>query len=76
HFEESLKRTRLLQKVQSLFEVNPTSWEIENISKLLILEDDITIKILSSNDVKVTVDEEGIKKYWEDNKNSYMSEVT
>ncbi|MFY4844105.1 peptidylprolyl isomerase [Aliarcobacter butzleri] len=76
HFEESLKRTLLLQKVQSLFEVNPTSWEVENISKLLFLEDDITIKILSSNDVKVTVDEEGLKKYWEDNKNSYMSEVT
>lgn len=75
-FEESLKRTLLLQKVQSLFEVNPTSWEVENISKLLFLEDDITIKILSSNDIKVTVEEDGLKKYWEENKNSYMSEVS
>ena len=49
-FEESLKRGLLLQKVQSLFDLNPNGAEIENLSKLIFLEDDISIKILSLND--------------------------
>lgn len=75
-FEASLKRNLLLQKVQTLFQVNPTSNEIENISKLLFLEDDITIKILSINDINVELKDDELKKYWEENKNSYMSEVS
>lgn len=76
NFEESLKRTVLLQKVLALFEINPTPWEIENIGKLLLLEDDITLKILSSKDINISIEEDGLKKYWEENKNSYMSEVS
>ena len=75
-FEDSLKRNILLQKVQGFFELNPNSVEIENLSKLLFIEDDISIKILNSNDIKVDVKQEELKKYWEENKNSYMSEIS
>lgn len=75
-FEQSLKRGLLLQKVQTLFDLNPNSTEIENLSKLLFLEDDISIKILTTNDVVVELKDEELKKYWEENKNSYMSEVS
>lgn len=75
-FEDSLKRALLLQKVQVLFEINPTNTEIENLSKLLFLEDDISVKILSINDIKVELNDAELKKYWEENKNSYMSEVS
>ena len=75
-FEESLKRGLLLQKVQTLFDLNPNATEIESLSKLLFLEDDITIKILTLNDVLVELKDEELKKYWEENKNSYMSEVS
>jgi len=75
-FEESLKRGILLRKVQGLFELDPTQNEIENISKLLFLEDDITIKILSLDEVSVELNDDEVKKYWEENKNSYMSEVS
>ena len=75
-FEESLKRDLLLQKVQSLFLVNPTKTEIENLAKLAFIEDDINIKVLSSNEISVNFKDEELKKYWEENKNSYMSEVT
>lgn len=75
-FEESLKRNLLLQKVQMLFELNPSNVEVENLSKLLFIEDDISIKILNSNDIKVDIKQEELKKYWEENKNSYMSEIS
>ena len=75
-FEDSLKRNLLLQKVQVLFELNPNNVEVENLSKLLFIEDDISIKILNSKDVKVELNNDELKKYWEENKNSYMSEVS
>ena len=75
-FEDSLKRNILLRKVQGLFDLNPSATEVENLSKLLFIEDDISIKILKSNDIKVDIKNDELKKYWEENKNSYMSEVS
>ncbi len=75
-FEDSLKRSILLQKVQVLFEINPNAVEVENLSKLLFIQDDISIKILNSSDIKIDVKNDELKKYWEENKNSYMSEVS
>lgn len=75
-FEESLKRNILLQKVQSLFDVQPNSVEVENLNKLLFVEDDITYKILELKDITVTPTDKEFKEYWEANKNAYMSEVS
>lgn len=75
-FETSLKNSILFQKVQALFSIEPTPNEIENISKLLFLEDDITYKILTLNDVDVnSVDENELKKYFDENQNAYKSEA-
>lgn len=74
-FEESLKRNILLQKVQSLFNVTPNKVEVENLNKLLFVQDDINIKILDTDDIEIKIDEKDLKEYWEKNKNAYMSEV-
>jgi len=74
-FEESLKRGILLTKVQDLFVVSPNSVEVANLNKLLFLEDDISMKVLDASNITVDVKEEDVKKYWEQNKNAYMSEV-
>lgn len=74
-FEESLKRGILLQKIEQLFRVSPNALETENLNKLLFVEDDIEIKIMSINDVVVNATTEDVKKYWEENKNKYLSEV-
>lgn len=75
-FEESLKRNIILQKIQVLFDIQPNKKEIENLSKLLFLEDDIVYKIINSQDIKVEVDQEELKKYWEEHKDSYKSEIS
>lgn len=75
-FEDSLKRGLLLQKVQLFFDLNPNSVEVENLNRLLFVEDDISIKILNSNNIKIDVKDDELKKYWEENKNSYKSEVS
>ena len=75
-FEDSLKRNILLQKVQLLFDIKPNSVEVENLSKLLFIEDDISYKILNIKDITVNPTEDDLKKHWEANKNAYMSEVS
>jgi len=72
-YENSLKRNLLLQKIESLFQVEPTNTEIKNLSKLLFLEDNVEIKILNLKNIQVSNSEKDIKKYWESNKNNYMS---
>ncbi|MBL3520253.1 SurA N-terminal domain-containing protein [Arcobacter lanthieri] len=75
-FEDSIESSILFQKIQALFNIEPTANEIENISKLLFIEDDITYKILNIDDMKVTATEDDIKKFYEDNKSFYKSEIS
>jgi len=73
-FEGSLKRNILLQKIQGLFAVQPTEVEVENLNKLLFVQDDITIKILNAKDITVDPSDENLKSFWVKNKYAYMSE--
>ncbi|AXH12483.1 peptidylprolyl isomerase [Halarcobacter bivalviorum] len=75
-FEASVKRDLLLQKVESLFQIKTSQNELKNLNELLFAEDKVSIKILNANDVKVNISEEELKQYWEENKNSYVSEPT
>lgn len=75
-FEESLKNSILLQKTQKLFALNSSEKEIENLSKLLFIQDDITIKILSLNDIQVQINQDELKSFHEANKNKYLSEIS
>ena len=72
-FEESLRRDLLLQKIEKIFNISANKNELENLNKLLFSQDDISIEILSSNDIKIEVVDEELKKYWEENKNNYKS---
>ncbi|MCP4969503.1 MAG: peptidylprolyl isomerase [Arcobacter sp.] len=73
-FEASIKRDLLLKKVESLFKVKASKNELENLSKLLFSQDDISIEILDSNDIQVDIKESDVKTYWDDNKDKYKSQ--
>lgn len=73
-FEESLKRDLLLQKVESLFDLEPQDKEVANLSEVLFSQDDISIKILNPNDIKIDLSDDKLKAYWELNKIKYLSD--
>jgi len=73
-FEETLKRDLLLQKIESIFKIQASKVELENLSKLLFSQDDISIEILNSKDIKLNITDEDVKNYWESNKNNYKSQ--
>ncbi len=73
-FEESLKRDLLLQKVESLFDLEPVNNEVSNLTEVLFSQDDISIKILNPNDIKIDLSDDKLKAYWEVNKVKYLSD--
>ena len=72
-FEESLKRDIMLQKVEKLFDIKPTTAEVESLTKVLFSQDDVSIKILKPSDVTIDDSEAKLKEYWELNKVKYLS---
>lgn len=73
-FEASLKRDLLLQKVQNIFNVNAQKSELKFLNEVLFSEDEVSIKILKRDNIKVNITEKQVKEYWEKNKNNYKSE--
>lgn len=72
-YEQSLKRDLLLQKVESLFNINPSSNEVTNLSKLLFAQDEVSIKVLDPKDIEIELNDTILKDYWKTNKIKYMS---
>lgn len=72
-FENTIKRNLLLQKVEQMFKLNAQDSEVKVLNQLLFAEDKIAIKILKSDEIKVSVDPKKLEEYWEKNKLNYMS---
>jgi peptidyl-prolyl cis-trans isomerase D len=72
-YEKSLKRDLLLQKVESLFNLNPSAVEVTNLSKLLFAQDEVSIKVLDPETIEIEVNDTILKDYWKTNKIKYMS---
>jgi peptidyl-prolyl cis-trans isomerase D len=72
-FEKGLKRDLLLQKMEMIFRTAPSAKEVERVSNLLFIEDNINITVLDSNSVNIEISKDALKNYWEANKNNYMS---
>ncbi len=73
-FEAQLKRDLLLQKVEQIFNLSAQNNEIKSLNRLLFSEDDISIKILTNNDITINITEDEVKKYWETSKENYRSQ--
>jgi peptidyl-prolyl cis-trans isomerase D len=74
-FEEGLKKDIIIQKVKdiAIHYSKPVQKELEDIQKILFSQDKLKIQIIDSKNLKVTFDETKIKKFWEENKNNYLS---
>jgi len=72
-FEDQLKNDILVNKVQDLFQTSLQENELKNISRLILSEDEVSLKILTDDSIKVSYSNEDIKQYWEKHKDEYKS---
>ena len=73
-FENQIKSDLLVQKVQTILSTNITDTEIKNLSLLTSAKDKVSINIIDSSKFKINKQIDNIKKYYEKNKNNYMSQ--
>jgi peptidyl-prolyl cis-trans isomerase D len=74
-FEASLKKQILIKKVSELLTIKPTTLEMEMMTAATFMKDKLKISIIESNE-PVNVSEADLKAYHEQNKESFMTELT
>lgn len=75
-YEDDVRKQLLIQKTLKLFPTDVSKNESNILSTLLSISDKINYKILDPKDIPVDVDDENLKKFWENIKHEFMTEVT
>jgi len=72
-FEQVLHDELVVNKMLSLLDSKALPFETEVVSAAINVSDKVAYKVLSTNDLNLTVTDEDLKKYWEEHKSSYMT---
>ncbi len=74
-FEAGIKQDLLIQKLKVIINQFTTAQntELKDVQEVLFSEDKISIKVLDSQKIDIKLSNEDIKKYWEENKNNYLT---
>jgi peptidyl-prolyl cis-trans isomerase D len=74
-YEESLRKDLLIQKTLTLLPVKVSKNEAKITNTLFGIADKIEYKVLSQDMVKVNVNDNTLKAFWEKIKNNFMTEI-
>ena len=74
-YETQLRKELLIQKTLKLLPVKTSENEDNILNTIFNIADKINYKVLSFNDIKVSVTDDELKKFWENQKNNFMSNV-
>ncbi|MCF6200770.1 MAG: peptidylprolyl isomerase [Hydrogenimonas sp.] len=72
-FEARIKDELLVKKALNILDTGTVPLEAEAFGASIFIADKIRYKVFNGEDVNVKVDEESLKKYWEEKKNRYMT---
>jgi len=73
-YEESLRKEMLIKKLFALMSPEVLDLEKQTLRSAFFIADKIEYKILNSSDVKVSINEDELKKFHEAHKNEYMTQ--
>ncbi len=75
-FEKMLQNDLIVDKVQNMFQISNSQSEIEDIGGLIFMKDNVSIKILTAKDISVEINNDELIKFWESNKQNYLSKLS
>ena len=74
-FEEGLRKELTIAKILQLLPVKTSPNEVRITDTLFNIADKIKYKLLTANDIKVSVSEKELRAFWEKNKENFKTEV-
>ena len=74
-FEEGVRKELTIAKVLHLLPVKTSQNEVRIADTLFNIADKIKYKLLTANDIKVSVSQKELKEFWEKNKENFKTEV-
>lgn len=72
-FENSLKREIIFYKTISIFNLSMNEREMKTLNEIFFAQDNVSINIISANNIPKNYAINDLKKYWETNKKNYLS---
>jgi peptidyl-prolyl cis-trans isomerase D len=73
-YENSVKKEIVISKLKNALNLPETSLELETVGASVYLQDKISLKISQVKDSDISVTQEEVKNYWNDNKAKYLSD--
>jgi len=72
-FEQTLHDELVIQKLFSMLDTKSLPFEEKVLGAALSISDKIAYKVLTSDDVKIAIDDTKLKEFWEAHKSDYMT---
>jgi len=72
-FEKSLREDLIVQKTMALLNVDAVDEELRALAITLEIADKLKYKILSANDINVSVNEDELRRFWQDIKEQFKT---
>jgi peptidyl-prolyl cis-trans isomerase D len=72
-FEATLRDEILISKTIALLQTDALPLEEETVSSAMNVADKLLYKVIDNNDINISMDEEKIKKFWESQKENFMT---
>ena len=73
-FENQIRNDLLVQKIQNILSTQVSKTEVDNLAKIALAQDRVSITIINSNKFKIDTSVNNLKKYYEKNKENYKSQ--
>ena len=74
-FEDSMRRSLIIQKTLKLLPVKASKNEENIMNTVFSIADKIEYKLINSDDIKVSVNEKDLKKFWEGIKDKFKTPI-
>ena len=74
-YEAELRKELLIQKTLKLLPVKTSKNEENIVNTIFNIADKINYKVLTLDAIKITVNDQKLKKFWQSQKNNFMSDV-
>ena len=72
-FEENLKNEILISKLFKVLNIKPSKTLVLSVASALFNADNVEMKVLKKENVKISLSQEDIKKFWETHKNQFLT---